>query len=167
MSTELCVSLGCGDGRIVIESAKKTSCSAFGVELDAKLYDIAIAHSQRQSLSSSVHFICSDIFEPSLMSPCSPPSPLPTTYWDATAIFVYLLPEALRRLYQEVLLPLMAGRLQTICSFRWPIEEVDQAAVRTAESVTVKWRRDCNIQVEGLYVYRKITSGKPDQTTNH
>jgi precorrin-6B methylase 2 len=55
--------LGSGDGRIVIEAAKKTGCRAVGIEIDADLVDDSRQNAARAGIQNRVRFIVADIFK--------------------------------------------------------------------------------------------------------
>ena len=58
--------LGSGDGRIVIEAAKKTGCSAVGIEIDADLVDDSRLNAARAGVQDRVRFVVADIFQEDL-----------------------------------------------------------------------------------------------------
>jgi precorrin-6B methylase 2 len=55
--------LGSGDGRIVIEAAKKTGCRAVGIEIDADLVDDSRYNAARAGVQDRVRFVVADIFK--------------------------------------------------------------------------------------------------------
>jgi SAM-dependent methyltransferase len=54
--------LGSGDGRIVIEAARRTGCRAVGVELDTDLVEESRAGAVRAGVQDRVRFVVADIF---------------------------------------------------------------------------------------------------------
>ena len=54
--------LGSGDGRIVIEAAKKTGCRAVGIEIDPDLVDDSRHNAALAGVLDRVRFIVADIF---------------------------------------------------------------------------------------------------------
>lgn len=56
------VDLGSGDGRIVIEAAKKSGARAMGVELDANLVYMANEAAKRQGVAGQVRFVEGSLF---------------------------------------------------------------------------------------------------------
>ncbi len=56
------IDLGSGDGRIVIEAAKKFGVRGMGVELDANLVSTANAEAKRQGVAGKATFVRGDLF---------------------------------------------------------------------------------------------------------
>ncbi len=87
--------LGSGDGRLVIEAAKRYGARGVGLERDASL----VAHSQKQAasqnLSDRVKFVAGDLFDASLQ--------------DASVITMYLLPRLMPRLVPKLRAELPVG----------------------------------------------------------
>ena len=55
--------LGSGDGRIVIEAARRTGCRAVGIELDSDLVEESRASAVRAGVQDRVRFVVADIFK--------------------------------------------------------------------------------------------------------
>ena len=81
--------LGCGDGRIVIEAARKFGARGIGIDLDEALIAEARANAQAAGVTDRVSFVRQDLFKTDL-------SP-------ASVITMYLLPGVNRRLRPELL----------------------------------------------------------------
>ncbi len=58
--------LGSGDGRIVIEAARRTGCRAVGIELDGELVEESRANAVRAGVQNRVRFVVADIFKESI-----------------------------------------------------------------------------------------------------
>jgi SAM-dependent methyltransferase len=82
------IDLGSGDGRIVIEAAKR-GASGLGVDLDPNLVQHASENAQRAGVADRARFIQKDIFETDLS--------------DASVVAFYLLPEFNAKLLPKLL----------------------------------------------------------------
>ena len=60
------IDLGSGDGRIVIEAAKKNGARGLGVELDANLVSMANNEAKRQNVAGQVAFVEGSLFDADL-----------------------------------------------------------------------------------------------------
>lgn len=89
---DLLVDLGCGDGRIVVDAARRTGCRARGVELDRDLAELARANVAAAGLAERVEIVHGDAAGVSLA--------------DATVVVVFLPVGTV-----EALLPDLLGRL--------------------------------------------------------
>jgi SAM-dependent methyltransferase len=87
--------LGSGDGRIVIEAAKKYGARAVGMELDQDLIREAKEKASSAGVASLVSFVRKDFFDADLSS--------------ATVVTLYLLPEVNRDLMPKLLRGLKPG----------------------------------------------------------
>ncbi len=76
--------LGSGDGRILIEAAKKHSCRAIGIEIDSELVKLSNQRIQGASLSNLITVTEADLFE--------------ADFGDATVVTAYLYSDLLKRL---------------------------------------------------------------------
>lgn len=90
-AADLLVDLGCGDGRLLLRAVSETGCRGRGVEIDAGLLDRAAKAVAEADVE--VQLVLGDAAQ--------------HDFSDATAVFVYLLPEGLR-----VLLPRLTEALQ-------------------------------------------------------
>src|SRR3954462_6157508 len=79
------IDLGSGDGRIVVEAAKR-GASGLGVDLDASLVKLATENARKAGVADKAQFRVADIFETDLAS--------------ATVVAFYLLPD-----FNEKLMP--------------------------------------------------------------
>ncbi len=82
------IDLGSGDGRIVIEAAKR-GARGLGVDLDPSLVNLATQNAQRQGVAERARFEVRDIFETDLA--------------PASVVTMYLLPEFNRKLLPQLL----------------------------------------------------------------
>ncbi|HZM36489.1 MAG TPA: class I SAM-dependent methyltransferase [Burkholderiales bacterium] len=82
------IDLGSGDGRIVIEAAKR-GAHGLGVDLDAQLVALATDNAKKAGVSDRAKFRVQDIFETDLSK--------------ATVVTMYLLPEFNRKLLPRLL----------------------------------------------------------------
>ena len=81
---DVVVDLGSGDGRILIEAAKKHGCRAIGIEIDPELVRISKQRIQDASLNDLVTVTEADLFE--------------ADFGDATVVTAYLYSDLLKRL---------------------------------------------------------------------
>ena len=87
--------LGCGDGRIVIEAARRFGARAVGVDLDARLVREARRNAVRAGVADRVAFLEQDLFATDLA--------------DATVVTLYLSREVNLRLRPKLLRELRPG----------------------------------------------------------
>ncbi len=87
--------LGSGDGRIVIEAAKKTGCRAVGIEIDADLVDDSRLNAARAGVQDRVRFVVADIFKEDLS--------------EATVVTIYMSGDVNLRLRPKLLRELKPG----------------------------------------------------------
>ena len=82
------IDLGSGDGRIVIEAAKR-GARGMGVDIDPALVALANENAKRAGVQDKAHFVVKDIFETDLA--------------PASVVTMYLLPEFNRKLLPRLL----------------------------------------------------------------
>ena len=82
------IDLGSGDGRIVIEAAKR-GARGLGVDLDPELVALATENARKAGVQERTRFVVQDIFETDLSK--------------ATVVTMYLLPEFNRKLLPRLL----------------------------------------------------------------
>jgi len=81
---DLVYDLGCGDGRIVVEAAKRYGARGVGIDYDMKRIEEAKDRAAREGVSDRVEFRHADILE--------------ADFSDATVVTLYLLPSSNERL---------------------------------------------------------------------
>ena len=104
--SDLVVDLGSGDGRMVIEAARRYGARGRGVERDARLVELARAAAEKAGVSDRVGFTQGDIFEFDLRS--------------ANVVTLYLLPRLLVPLLPKLRAELAPGA--RIVSHDYPLE---------------------------------------------
>jgi SAM-dependent methyltransferase len=87
--------LGCGDGRIVIEAAKRYGIRGVGVDIDPERIREANDNARRAGVSHLVRFYEGDLFDTDLK--------------EATVVTLYLLPDVNLRLRPKLLSELKPG----------------------------------------------------------
>jgi SAM-dependent methyltransferase len=87
--------LGSGDGRLVIEAAKRYGARGVGVELQADLVKTALAGAKREGVADRVKFVQGDLFATDLRG--------------ATVVTLYLLPRFATRLVPKLRAELRPG----------------------------------------------------------
>ncbi len=92
---ERLIDLGSGDGRIVIEAAKRFGARGLGVDIDPRLVKLARANAERAGVQQLVSFEVQDLFETDLRG--------------ARVVTMYLLPEVNRKLVPRLLEQLKPG----------------------------------------------------------
>ncbi len=92
---DVLVDLGCGDGRIPIEAARRYGTRALGIDLDPERIAEARANARRAGVAKRVRFVEGDIFDADLS--------------QATVVMLYLLPEVNLRLRPKLLAELKPG----------------------------------------------------------
>jgi SAM-dependent methyltransferase len=103
---DLVVDLGSGDGRLVIEAARRYGARGLGVEREARLVDLARAAADKAQVGDRVSFRQGDIFETDLRG--------------ATVVTLYLLPRLLVQLVPKLRAELAPGA--RIVSHDYPLE---------------------------------------------
>jgi len=89
------IDLGSGDGRIVIEAAKRAGASGLGVDIDPRLVQLARDNAKRAGVEALARFEVRDLFETDLRG--------------ASIVTMYLLPEVNRQLVPRLLAQLKPG----------------------------------------------------------
>jgi SAM-dependent methyltransferase len=92
---ELLVDLGSGDGRIVIEAARRYGARGLGIEIDKSLVERAREGARRAGVESLVRFEAQDLFETDLRG--------------VDVVTLYLLPEMNEKLMPRLLQDLKPG----------------------------------------------------------
>jgi cyclopropane fatty-acyl-phospholipid synthase-like methyltransferase len=110
--------LGSGDGRILIEAAKKYQCKAIGVEIDPDLVTLSRKRVEEAKLEKLVTIKHDDLFA--------------ADFGDATVVTVYLFPDLLKRLMPKFE-KLKPGT--RIVSHQFPIPDFPPEKTITVESV--------------------------------
>jgi SAM-dependent methyltransferase len=98
--------LGCGDGRIVIEAARRHGARGVGIDLDPARIEEATAAARRAGVSERVRFAVQDLFE--------------TDFSSATVVTLYLFPEMNAKLRPKLARDLKPG--SRIVSHQFGIE---------------------------------------------
>jgi 16S rRNA G966 N2-methylase RsmD len=78
-ANDFVIDLGSGDGRIVIEAAKRYGARGLGVDYDPRLVKLATANAEKAGVSDRVSFVEQDVFK--------------TDFSAASVLTMYLLPE--------------------------------------------------------------------------
>ncbi len=92
---ERLIDLGSGDGRIVIEAAKRFGALGLGVDIDPKLVELATANASKAGVGNLARFEVRDLFETDLRG--------------ARVVTMYLLPEVNRQLVPRLFEQLLPG----------------------------------------------------------
>jgi SAM-dependent methyltransferase len=92
---DIVMDLGSGDGRIVIEAAKRHGVRAIGVEYDPKLVTVSRRNAGAAGVAGRVKFVEGDLFKVDLSA--------------ATVVTVYLLPDVNLKLRDKLLTELKPG----------------------------------------------------------
>lgn len=110
---ERLIDLGSGDGRIVIESAKRFGTSGMGVDIDPRLVHLARERAKRAGVENLAEFHVRDLFETDLRG--------------ANIITMYLLPEVNRQLVPRLKAQLTPGTRIVSHDYDlgdWPYDEM-------------------------------------------
>ena len=94
-SGETVVDLGSGDGRIMIEAARKYGARGFGVEIDPRLVQRSKEAAARAGVAGRVRFLQQDLFK--------------TDFHEANVLTLYLLPDVNLALRPKILAELKPG----------------------------------------------------------
>ena len=94
-SSDLVYDLGSGDGRIVIQAAKRYGARGVGIEIDPDLVQKARQNATEAGVSDLVEFRQADLFK--------------TDFSEATVVTMYLLPSVNKKLRPELFKQLKPG----------------------------------------------------------
>ena len=92
---EYLIDLGSGDGRLVIEAAKRYGAQGHGIDIQEKLVKLATDNAAKGGVSDRVKFIVGDLFQTDLSK--------------ADVVTVYLLPSIMDKLVPKLLKELRPG----------------------------------------------------------
>ena len=122
-SADVVYDLGSGDGRIVIQAARKYGARGVGIELDPELNKTAMKKAQKAGVADKVSFVRADFFKTDL-------SP-------ATVVTLFLSPNINARLQPKLRRELKPGA--RIVSHRFPMPP--------------DWKPERDIAVKGTHVF--------------
>ena len=122
-STDVVYDLGSGDGRIVIEAARKYGARGVGIELDAELNKQALRNAQKAGVADRVRFVQADFFKVDLS--------------EATVVTLFLSPNINQRLQPKLKRELKPGA--RVVSHRFPMPP--------------EWKPDRDLAVKGTHVF--------------
>ena len=112
------VDLGSGDGRIVIEAAKRFGARGLGVDIDPRLVDLASANARRAGVEPLARFEIQDLFETDLRG--------------VNVVTMYLLPEVNLQLLPRLVAQLKPGARIVSHDYDlgpWPFDEMIELAL--------------------------------------
>jgi len=115
---ERLVDLGSGDGRIVIEAARRFGATGLGVDIDPKLVNLARANAKRAGVEALASFEVKDLFE--------------TDLHGVSVVTMYLLPEVNLKLVPRFLEQLRPGARIVSHDYDlgpWPFDEMIELAL--------------------------------------
>lgn len=115
--------LGSGDGRIVIEAAKKYGARGVGIELDPKLIKQATRNARKAGVADKVRFQQADFFKTDLS--------------EATVVTLYLSGTINQRLESKLMRELGPGARVVSHRFEMPPD----------------WKPDRDLSIRGTHVY--------------
>ncbi|CAM9570778.1 unnamed protein product [Choristocarpus tenellus] len=94
VKSDVVYDLGCGDGRMLVEAVRLSGAQGIGVEYDQKYVDRAEQRVAEAGMSGQVKILHMNVLDADLV--------------DATALFIYLCPSAMKAL-RETLVSLLQG----------------------------------------------------------
>jgi SAM-dependent methyltransferase len=112
------VDLGSGDGRIVIEAAKRFGAKGLGVDIDPRLVNLARTNAKRAGVESLASFEVQDLFETDLRG--------------VNVVTMYLLPEVNLKLMPRLIAQLKPGARIVSHDYDlgpWPFDEMMELAL--------------------------------------
>ncbi len=115
---ERLVDLGSGDGRIVIEAAKRFGATGLGVDIDPRLVNLSRARAKEAGVESLTRFEVQDLFETDLRG--------------VSVVTMYLLPEVNLKLLPRLLAQLKPGARIVSHDYDlgpWPFDEMIELAL--------------------------------------
>lgn len=139
--------LGAGDGAVLIDLARRVGCTCIGIELDDALVATARRATEEQGVAALVSFHAMDMF-----AIFADESALSAS--QATVLYLYQLPQALRKLEPHLSTWLAAGAesTRTVCCVTWPLSDAFVGYLDPPDP-TVHARR-------GFYLYRIGANGE-------
>lgn len=120
--------LGCGDGRIVIEAARRHGARGVGIDIDPARIEEATAGARRAGVSERVRFVVQDLFQ--------------TDFSSASVVTLYLFPEMNAKLRPKLLADLKPGSRIVSHQFGiegWPADDGVQLQVRDFSHQVYLW----------------------------
>lgn len=117
---DLLYDLGCGDGRIVVQAARKLGCKAVGVDIDAARIAECHQNAKKAKVEPLTAFLQKDIFELDLSK--------------ANVVTLYLLPELNVKLIPQLQELKPGSRIVS--------HDFDMAGVDPVRTVTIKSKED-------------------------
>jgi SAM-dependent methyltransferase len=126
--------LGCGDGRIVIEAAKRAGIRAVGIDIDPQRIEESRENAKLVGVENLVEFRRQDIFE--------------ADFSEATVVTMYLLPSVNIRLRPKILSTLKPGTRIISHSFDmddWQADRMTYVAVDLYAHTVYFWIVPANI----------------------
>ncbi len=122
------IDLGSGDGRIVIEAAKRFGARGLGVDIDPRLVRLAQENARRAGVESLASFEIRDLFETDLRG--------------VSVVTMYLLPEVNLKLLPRLIDQLKPGARIVSHDFPldWPAQHTVEFDVPEKESVMLSPR---------------------------
>ena len=119
--------LGCGDGRIPIAAARTYGARGVGLDIDAKLIDLAKSNAKAAGVDALVQFRLQNVLEADVSS--------------ATVVTLYLLSSSNERLRPMLTRQLKPGARIVSHAFSmgrdWPADAVDQFVSARGDEVTL------------------------------
>jgi len=115
---ERLVDLGSGDGRIVIEAAKRFGATGLGVDIDPKLVNLARENAKRAGVAALTRFEVQDLFDTDLRG--------------VNVVTMYLLPEVNLKLLPRLIDQLRPGARIVSHDYDlgpWPFDEMIELAL--------------------------------------
>jgi len=112
------IDLGSGDGRIVIEAARRHGARGLGVDIDPRLVELARDNAKKAGVEALAKFEVRDLFETDLRA--------------ASVVTVYLLPEVNQKLMPRLLDQLRPGARVVSHDYEmgaWPFDEMIEIAL--------------------------------------
>ncbi len=89
------IDLGSGDGRVIIDAAQKFKASGLGVDIDAKLVELANNKAKAEGVADRVKFITQDMFKADISK--------------ASVVTLYVMPDFMAKLRPKLLAELKPG----------------------------------------------------------
>jgi cyclopropane fatty-acyl-phospholipid synthase-like methyltransferase len=122
-SADVVYDLGSGDGRIVIEAARKYGARGVGIELDPELNKKAMKNAQKAGVADKVTFVKADFFKANLS--------------EASVVTLFLSPNINARLQPKLRRELKPGTRIVSHRFTMPSD----------------WKPDRDLAVKGTHVF--------------
>mmetsp|Transcript_20649 Transcript_20649/g.29878 ORF Transcript_20649/g.29878 Transcript_20649/m.29878 type:complete len:185 (-) Transcript_20649:255-809(-) len=121
-SDDVLYDLGCGDGRLLIRAAQTWGIKGVGIEYDLKWVTAAQSKVEAAGLESLVSIMHANILD--------------VSFDEATAIFLYLVPDGIRKIRDRLIQKLQSGA--RIVTYMFSIPDINPISEESYKSTIIR-----------------------------